>query len=165
MFKNKFKNYTMKEPKIFDPQRLYNYGLWLLSRRDYSKYELFTKMKKYQPEEKIIEEILQKLEKNSFLNDKRVINSVYQTYSKKESASKIKNRLILKGINKDDIGDFLSDNTDSTKELESATVLLIKKFKYYNPELTKKYYSMLANKGFSWDIVSKAVTQFKEQED
>lgn len=162
MFKNNSKRYTSKEPKIFDSARLYNYGIWLLSRRDYSKYELFTKMKKYQPEEKIIEEILTKLEKNSFLNDKRVINSVYQTYSKKESSSKIKNRLILKGIDKEDIGDFLSNNVDQNKELKSATDLLVKKFKTYNPELTKKYYNMLANKGFSWDIVSKAVSQFKD---
>lgn len=165
MFKSKKRQYTPKEPKIFDPQRLYNYGLWLLSRKDYSKHELFTKMKKYQPEEKIIEATLQKLQQNSFLNDQRVINSVYQSYSKKESSSKIKNRLILKGIDRDDIDNFLSANTDQNKELESATTLLFKKFKSYNPELTKKYYSTLANKGFSWDIVSKSVSKFKNQED
>lgn len=165
MFNKKTKQYKPKEVKIFDPQRLYNYGIWLLSRKDYSRNELLIKMKKYQPEEKIIEDVLQKLQKNSFLNDERVINSVYQTYSKKESTSKIKNRLILKGIEREEIDNFLSSNADQAKELDSATILLIKKFKLYNSELTKKYYSMLANKGFSWDIVSKAVTNFKNQED
>lgn len=162
MIKPNVKQYN-KEPKIFDQQRLYNYGIWLLSKKDYSRQEIFKKMTKYQPEEKIIESVLNKLEEHSYLNDSRVISNVFKVYSQKESRSKIKNRLILKGINQDEINEFLSENSNSEKELDSAISLLNKKFKSYNVELTKKYYAFLAGKGFGWDVVSKAVSNFKNQ--
>lgn len=69
---------------------LYQYALFLLSRRDYGKAELFARMKRrmYEKNEGIIDEqliegVLDKLSEQHFLDDDRVVSLLLQGYSRK----------------------------------------------------------------------------------
>ncbi|MTB66155.1 regulatory protein RecX [Providencia sp. wls1943] len=69
---------------------LYQYALFLLSRRDYGKAELFARMKRrmYETNEGIIDEqliegVLDKLSEQHFLDDDRVVSLLLQGYARK----------------------------------------------------------------------------------
>lgn len=164
MFKKKpLKNGEEPTKKVFAPDRLYSYGLWLLSRRDYTTYELTQKMKTYQPDEKIIEEIVNKLVNLGYVNDERRATNIVNAYIKKESSYKIKRRLSEKGLSKDLIEEVIQECVDEDTENEMASKMLIKKFKVFDKENKKKYCSYLAGRGYPWDVISKAIEQLKNQ--
>ncbi|MEQ5138612.1 MULTISPECIES: regulatory protein RecX [Providencia] len=69
---------------------LYQYALFLLSRRDYGKAELFARMKRrmYEKNEGIIDEqliegVLDKLSEQHFLDDDRVVSLLLKGYARK----------------------------------------------------------------------------------
>jgi regulatory protein len=166
MYKKKFtKNDTEVKQKIFAPDRLHTYGLWLLSRRDYTTFEITQKMKNYQPDEKIIQEAVDKLVNLGYVNDERRATNLVNAYIKKESTYKIKRRLSEKGVSKEIIEEVLQENVDEDTEFEMAKNMLIKKFKEYDPEKKQKYASYLAGRGYSWDVISKAVNYLKKKND
>lgn len=69
---------------------LYQYALFMLSRRDYGKAELFTRMKRRMYEknegiidESLIEKVLERLSEQHFLDDDRVVGLMMQGYIRK----------------------------------------------------------------------------------
>ncbi len=102
---------------IYNEQQLYNYGLNRLSSRDYLRAELFTKMSNLQPEADMVNRVLNKLETLGYINDKRRIRSVFNSYKSKESSNKTKNRLIQKGATKDLIEEVLFEIEDSSSQV------------------------------------------------
>lgn len=164
MFKKKnIKNGEEVKKKIFEPERLHSYGLWLLSRRDYTTFELAQKMKNYQPDEKIVQDAVDKMVSLGYVNDERRANNLVNSYIKKESAYKIKRRLSEKGVSKEIIEEVIQENINEDTEIEMASNMLIKKFKQFNPENKQKYASYLAGRGYSWDVISKAISALKSQ--
>lgn len=164
MFKKKIAKYDRDAPKkIFAPERLYSYGIWLLGRKDYTTFEITQKMKNYQPDEKIIQEIVDKLVSSGYINDERRATNIVNSYIKKESSYKIKRRLSEKGISKDMIEDVIRDSVDDGTEMEMAANMLIKKFKFYDKEKQQKYCAYLAGRGYGWDIISKAIDRLKDE--
>lgn len=85
---------------------LYQYALFLLSRRDYGKAELFARMKRrmYEKNEGIIDEqliegVLDKLSEQHFLDDDRVVSLLLQGYARKGYGPlRIKQELRQKGF-------------------------------------------------------------------
>ncbi len=159
------KNNQSKEQKIFDSPRLYSYAIWLLSRKDYSSFEISQKMKKYQPDESIIETVVNKLISQGYISEERLSNNTIRAYTKKESINKVKMRLMTKGISKEIIEQSIEEEFDKNTELENGLHLLEKKFKNYNVELKQKYYSFLAGKGYDYSTISKAISLFKGEDD
>ncbi|NCQ51617.1 regulatory protein RecX [archaeon] len=164
MFK-KTKNYAAKDQpqKIFDPARLYSYSLWMLSRRDYTIFELSQKMKKYQPDDSIILTTVEKLISLGYLNDERRATNIINSYIKKESSHKIKRRLSEKGVSKELIEEVINECINDDIELEMAKNNLLKKFKIYDAEKKQKYCSFLASRGYGWNIISKSIAFLKEE--
>jgi regulatory protein len=164
MFKKKItKDGTEVKKKIFAPERLYSYGIWLLGRKDYTTFEMTQKMKNYQPDEKIIQETIDKLVAQGYINDERRAINIVNAYIKKESSYKIKRRLSEKGVSKDMIEDVIRDSVDDGVEIEMATKMLIKKFKHFDKEMKQKYCSYLVGRGYSWDVISKAIEHLKKE--
>lgn len=69
---------------------LYQYALFMLSRRDYGKAELFARMKRHMYEkndgiidETLIERVLARLSEQHFLDDNRVATLLLQSYVRK----------------------------------------------------------------------------------
>lgn len=154
---------------IYNEQQLYNYGLNRLSSRDYLRAELFTKMSNLQPEADMVNRVLDKLETLGYINDKRRIRSVFNSYKSKESSNKTKNRLIQKGATKDLIEEVLFEIEDSSSqvyeydaETDAALILLDKKFKSYNPDNRDKMLRFLISKGYNYSLCSKVLRIFQE---
>lgn len=154
---------------IYNEQQLYNYGLNRLSSRDYLRAELFTKMSNLQPEAEMVNRVLDKLETLGYINDKRRIRSVFNSYKSKESSNKTKNRLIQKGATKDLIEEVLFEIEDSSSqvyeydaETDAALILLDKKFKSYNPDNRDKMLRFLISKGYNYSLCSKVLRIFQE---
>ncbi len=85
---------------------LYQYALFLLSRRDYGKAELFARMKRRMYEkndgiidEQLIEGVVDKLSEQHFLDDNRVVSLLLQGYARKGYGPlRIKQEMRQKGI-------------------------------------------------------------------
>lgn len=162
MYYKSKKNYDKpKEQKIFDAARLYSYAIWLLSRKDYSPFEMSQKMKKYQPDEAIIEGVIIKLTTQGYISEERLSNNTIRAYTKKESINKVKMRLINKGISKDVIEQSIEEEFNKDAELENGLHLIEKKFKTFNIEFKQKYYAFLASKGYDYSTISKIISKFK----
>jgi regulatory protein len=166
MFSNKPKNFNKnipkKEPKPYDAQRLLQYSIWLLSRRDYTQFEMNNKLLSKQPDSAIVQSVLDKLLDYKYIDDERRANSIFNSYNKKESPNKTKRRLFLKGVDSELVDKIISENVTDEQQISNAFNLLNKKFKTYDHEKSQKYYQFLASKGFSWDLISKALSQFKQ---
>lgn len=152
------------QQKTYNFKQLYNYGIYRLYAREYSKKELFEKMKKYQTDIKVIQDVLLLLENNGYLSDKRKAQSIINYYSNKESFSKISLRLKYLGISSDIIDELFSSNIQ--KENFSVNIilnLLEKKFKKYDENNYLKMVRFLSQKGFSYDDIKKSILFFKEK--
>lgn len=167
-FKKTFKQNL--EPKVFDEARLYNYCIFLLSKSNYSSFELISKMKKYQPDLNIINSVISKISQYGYINDKERFLSIYNAYIKKEGEPKIIQRLYQKKFPKEFIKNMLLELKDKNSDIEDSLAedqkilcmnLLIKKYKIYQPEQYQKYMSFLASKGFSFDTIKDSIQLFK----
>jgi regulatory protein len=130
-----------------------------LSRRSHSKKEIKTKLnqKKFNP--KFIEQTLNYLENNGFLNDNSFARlfAEEKVKTKKWGKNKIKSELIKKGISSEIITDVIDKNFDNEVEIERGIELAQKKFnKLLNHEEDQKkirssIYSFLISRGYDYD--------------
>lgn len=156
---------------IYNEQQLYNYGINRISSRDYLRAELFTKMSNLQPDSEMVNRVLDKLSSQGYIDDKRRIRAVFNSYSSKESSSKTKNRLIQKGASKDLIDEVLFEleddnatkNFEYDKETDAALILLDKKFKMYLHDNREKMLRFLISKGYNYSLCTKILKIFQEQ--
>lgn len=156
---------------IYNEQQLYNYGINRISSRDYLRAELFTKMSNLQPDPEMVNRVLDKLTNQGYIDDKRRIRAVFNSYSSKESSSKTKNRLIQKGASKELIEEVLyeleEDNLtkifEYDKETDAALILLDRKFRIYNHDNREKMLRFLISKGYNYSLCTKILKIFQEQ--
>lgn len=156
---------------IYNEQQLYNYGINRISSRDYLRAELFTKMSNLQPDSEMVNRVLDKLTNQGYIDDKRRIRAVFNSYSSKESSSKTKNRLIQKGASKELIEEVLyeleEDNLtkifEYDKETDAALILLDRKFRIYNHDNREKMLRFLISKGYNYSLCTKILKIFQEQ--
>lgn len=157
----KKKTYEKKEPAPYDEKRLWSYAIWLLSRKDYTAFEITQKMLKHQPDSDIVDKVISKLKEVNYINDERRATSIANSYLKKEAPAKLKQRLSMKGVDKETIQSVIEEVSSPELELETALKLLQRKFKHYDKEVYPKYTSHLSMRGFSWNIISQAIDHFK----
>lgn len=150
--------------KVFDEKRLYSYGIWLLSKRDYSVFEINEKFKKYQENQIIINIVIDKLLQQGYINDKKRALNIINGLIKKKGIKTIYQKLNDAGISKDLISEVLDElniSKESDEFINVAVNLLEKKFKEYTQENVKKYYQFLSYRGFDFDVVKKSIDRFK----
>ncbi len=147
------------EKKIFSEDRLYQYCIWLLGRKDYSSFEICEKMKKYQDDFDIIEKTLAKLLNNKFIDDQRLAQNMINRMNLKNSEQKIKQKLMEKKIDSSIIEELLDKEMGT--DVQIAYDLLLKKFKTYDKDLWQKYTQFLSYRQFSYDDIKKAIDLFK----
>lgn len=160
----KFKKTFEKKPKNYDAPALLRYAIWLLSKRDYSILKMKEKLSTKTDNQNLINETINKLVDNHYLDDNRKAQSIIRQYSSKESGYKLINRLKLAGIDKDIIDEeFIQNDELQDKELllENCLKLLKSKFKKYDPDNYNKYIRLLISKGFDLTIIKKAISSFK----
>ena len=132
----------------------------LLGRRMHSSSELRRKLWNKDYEQKLIDEVIQDLKNNGYLNDEDFIREFVaeKTKTKGWSTKKVKTELLKRGIESKLIDEMLKGNQGDS-DLENATKLARKKYdqlirnKLEPKELRNKLSSFLFSKGFEYDLI------------
>lgn len=141
---------------------LYQYALFMLSRRDYGKAELFARMKRRMYEknegiidEPLIEKVLERLSEQHFLDDERVVALMMQGYIRKGYGPlRIKQEMRQKGF-----ADALVEKNFANVDVdwfEKAAYVRSKKFGDNLPQDFKeksKQIRYLQYRGFFGDMI------------
>ncbi len=111
-------------------------------------------------EENMLEDILQYLKENKYIDDKQYIVKAVNEFQilNNLSIKEIKYKLQTKGINRYDLKDYLSENEDELLEYEkkSAEKILIKKKNIMTQDDIKNY---LRKKGYKEESIKSAFEQ------
>lgn len=141
--------------------KLFNYGMYLLGRRDYSTKEMVKKFKEKEYTSEDIEAVMAYLKENNYQSDERFTRSfINSKLSSKIGISKIKSTLAFeKGIDKE-----LIESVVAELELDEVPVIIrIVEQKYRNKDLTdqkekSKAFRFLVSKGFSFSDIKRALS-------
>ena len=130
-------------------------------------YEVQQKCLKLGYAEELIDEIVDYLKENDYLNDKRYVEKYIKNIMRLKVSSiyEMKIGLLKKGVLEDDILEYISSNKEELIdfEYESAKKSVIKKMRQVNDiEKVKKY---LAAKGYSYDSIHEGIDNFNNLAD
>ena len=138
------------------------YAADLLKRQDYSELRLRQKLtqRNYPAEE--IDDVIEKLKKYKYLNDKKICVNQFELFykSNKYSIRQIRIKLIKLGFNRQLIDSLVPDDIDE-HENTAALKLLNARFKTL-PD-NKKMYQFLSAKGFNSSTIFPVIDEFKNQ--
>jgi regulatory protein len=164
------KDGTWKEIIYAEPQ-LYKYGLNRISEREFSRHELTEKMKRLQPDEDMIQRVLDKLETMGYVSDERRADALIRMSERGEGWQKTVSRLKDKGISAELIAQKKAevkekeDSGECETELEKASRLLHRKFETLDRDTHQKALRFLVTKGFSFDVALKTIKTFESTEE
>ena len=148
---------------LIEKNKLYHIkqrALRLLGRRQHSVSELKRKLWNKDYEQKLIDEVIEDLMNNGYLNDKEFIRAfvVDKSKTKKWSTNKIKNELIKRGLIPNQIDEILneqpkdSENENAMKLARKKYDLLLKK-NLEIKNLRNKLSAFLFSKGFDYELI------------
>lgn len=149
------------EMKYFsDIERAKSRAINYISRKLKTKYEVRLKLKENGFAEEVIDEVLDILEKEEYLNDK-VYCEIFIEDKKKLNGygkNKIKSLLIQKGISKNIFEDFLNE-FEYDEEFDNALKMGIKKLELLSNEednfkKKQKIIDYLTYRGFGFDVIN-----------
>lgn len=149
------------EMKYFsDIERAKSRAINYISGKLKTKYEVRLKLKENGFAEEVIDEVLDILEKEEYLNDK-IYCEIFIEDKKKLNGygkNKIKSLLIQKGISKNIFEDFL-DEFEYDEEFDNALKMGIRKLNLLSNEEDKfkkkqKIINYLAYRGFGFDVIN-----------
>ena len=128
-----------------------------------TKNEVREKCKTLNYEDDYIEEILDYLEENEYINDEKYVQKYIANVMRIKLASinEIKLDLLRRGIDSHLIEDAIDEDLQEF-ELQSAIQIAQKKSKLMDVEKLKRY---LISKGYSYDNIAKAIDNLQEIDD
>lgn len=128
-----------------------------------TEIEVRKKCKMINYEDEYIEEIIEYLKENEYIDDELYIDKYIKNIMrlKKCSINEIKIDLMRRGIDENLIEKYITEELEEF-EKESAKILAEKKLKNFEKEKVIKY---LLNKGFSYSNVIKAIDNCIDLED
>jgi len=158
---------------LYSASKLYKYAIDYLSKFSSSKKNLEiilkNKIRRLRIEKKdkfllynTINQIINDLEKNNYINDQNFTSSKIRTYtSQGKSRIFIKKYLLQKGISQNIISKNLDDldNLNYNWEFESAKIFARKKRLLENSTNKEKNLSKMARAGFSYSISKKILDE------
>lgn len=156
-----FSENEIQEMKYFsDIERAKSRAINYISGKLKTKYEVRLKLKEKDFTEDIIDEVINILEKEEYLND-RLYCEVFIEDKKQLNGygkNKIKSLLIQKGVSKSVFEDFL-DEFEYEEEFDNALKMGIKKLNLLSNEedvfkKKQKLINYLAYRGFSFDVIN-----------
>ncbi|MFN8577898.1 MAG: regulatory protein RecX [Candidatus Sericytochromatia bacterium] len=164
---NNFRSFSNKEIKQAKKiEDVFNYGIWLLSKKDYTINDLKEKLNNKTDNSEWINESLERLINSNYLNDKRFVeNYLKDSYEyKQHGINKVKQELKQKGIDKE-----LIENTILELEydyFDLAYQCLSRKIR--DSDLTDRKEKdrltrFLLSRGFSFDMIRYAFEEYKSQ--
>lgn len=137
-------------------------SIYILTNYSKTEKQLRDKLKqsgKYSTE--IIDRTIVFLKEHNFLNDKDFANRFIELHKNAYSKKVIKQKLLIKGINREILDEVFADNEENIDETQVIKRLLLKKCPdYYEKrenmdiKAKQKLYAFLMRKGFSYNLVS-----------
>ena len=143
----------------------------LLGRRQHASSELRRKLWNKDYEQKLIDEVIEDLKKNGYLDDSEFIRAFVAEKSKTKSWStkRIKSELFKRGIAAKLIDEILT-NRPKEEDFESAMILANKKLEVLTKrnlepkELRNKLSTYLFSKGFEYDLIKEVCNKLLKNE-
>lgn len=131
-----------------------------------TKFEVILKLRRDIDDEVVINRVISHYEKLSLLDDDRYAKEYieYSLNSKLYSKNFIKYKLNSKGIS-NNISQKYLEQYDDDIEIKNIIALIDKKYKFkdINEDTVKqKLYRYLSSKGFSFDIIKRAINEYEE---
>ena len=133
-------------------------ALRLLSGREYSRFELEQKLKRFEAEPGTLERALDELQAKGFINEQRVIESVLHGRAAKLGSARIKQELQGKVLDRQAVSAALADLQAS--EHERAQEIWRKKFGALptDAHAAAKQMRFLMSRGFGAEVIRRVVT-------
>lgn len=143
-----------------------------LSRRDHGSFELKQKGNRKGFSNDVIDEVLEEFDQKGLLNDLAFAKkfAADKAEFKQWGPRKIKSALTRKGVQKGDADEAVKHITNSLDQQQICVDLLKKKKRRYMRETDpfkrkQKMYRYLAGKGFSGNVIKKAIDSVKDSFD
>ena len=144
----------------FDQQKTKVLKYILFKKR--TEQEVRNKFAKTMPED-LLNDIIDYLKEAKYINDVEYIEKTINNYKalKNLSIRELKYKLMAKGLDKDDIENYMYDNREELEEYEkkSAANILYKKQGSAEPEEIIQY---LMKKGYKAENIRKAISKMEE---
>lgn len=135
----------------------FNYALMLLSRRDYSEFEIREKLKKrYSKEE--IEDTIKKLVERRLLSDERYVKRIIEKYAfiKKYGYLKVQYELLHRGIKREIFAFLLDELYPESREKENAISISARR-------PIDKLRGYLASRGYRTSVIREVLAELKDE--
>ncbi|MCM8800660.1 MAG: recombination regulator RecX [Candidatus Omnitrophica bacterium] len=145
-------------------QQAKDYAFLLLRFRPRTEKEISQRLKKKGFSEEVIEKILVFLRKNNFINDASFAQAWIESRLKKPlGINRIKQELILKGIDKAIIDSKINEILKDYSEEKIVTEIARKRFKRLEnlpiDKTKRRIYDYLLRRGFSQEIVNDVISR------
>lgn len=140
-------------------------SLYLLEKKDRSRGEILTTLKKSGYPLEIIQEIIEKLEGWRLVDDLEYAQSYIRQYKDKKSYRQIYEYLYRKGISREVCQEIVDDEQEGQEELIDS--LIQKKLKSLSNRDNKdkmRLQRYLLSKGFSYDAIASGIAKIWEDE-
>ena len=143
------------------PRSLTARGIDYLSRREYSRLELYRKLVRNLLEGETpddVNEVLDGLTEKGYLSDERYAQARIRTRSARYGNQRLRQELSMAGVDLETIGYALEE---TAPELERARVVYARKFTHAptDEKDRAKQIRYLTSRGFSFDVVSKIIRE------
>lgn len=148
------------------------YALYLLNIKMRTAFEIDKKLEQKQVEETLRRSIVEKLKSEGFLNDEYYAELYIESNTSKYGAYRIKQALRAKGISDEVIEEVFERLSDNVDPIEEAKKILSKKLRtisfdkekiksdyLYRKKISNKLMQFLAYRGFSLDVIKKALSE------
>lgn len=153
--------------------KCFNYAVFLLVKRNYFEKALVEKLKGKEYEDEAVNFALKKLYSYGYLNDTRLTEAFVKDKKKfsKKGPRYIANALKFKGVDGEVIRQAIEEHYQDDEAFENCKSLLMKKYEYYKRKsndsyaLKGKLYAFLAQRGYSSDVIKRAVEEVITQQE
>ncbi len=151
-----------KPSKPYTYERSWNYVLWLLGRKSYTRAQLREKLVKKEAEAEVVERVMLRLEDLHFVDDEAFAEAYVRSRQKQKGRIALRRDLYQKGV-AEEVVDKTLEPLELAGQVEAATVLLEKnawRFQKDDPRKNRaKAYAYLARRGFTGDVVKEALSK------
>lgn len=149
---------SKKKPYTYE--RSWNYVLWLLSRRAYTRAQLRNKLERKEATPEVIDRVITRLEELNFVDDEAFATMYVRSRQQKKGRIALRQELFQKGV-PEEIVDKVVDKLETPTQIEAALAVLEReawRFDKDDPRKNRaKAYAFLARRGFTGEVVSEAL--------
>lgn len=151
-------------PRTVDSGR--RYGVWLLSRREYSRFQIAQKLRQKEYPDDVAMAVLDWLEEMGLQSDRRFMEmDVRRRLASGKGPAYVRRALSVAGISGMDEEISMAIEGALPDPVLRATEILARKFRSFSGDRKDRdrAYRFLASRGFSMDVIGDAVRAFVAQ--